>query len=355
MKLETSPHSSTTDAPKASLTDAALPTPAFRTRVAGSGYYLPEKILSNADLEKMVDTNDQWIVERTGIERRHLTSPGEFTSDIAYQASILALKDAALEASDLDLIMVATVGGDQVMPSTACVLQDKLGCRNIMAFDLSAACSGFVYGLSIADQFIKTGFYKHILVVGAEVLHNYVDYTNRDTAILFGDGAGAWVVSRTENTDANVIISSHLHADGSLNELLIIPSGGSRLPFTQEVLDGQTHWMRMKGREIFKNAVRAMVQCCEEALTANELKATDIDWVVPHQANIRIIQSVAENFHIPMDKVIVSVHETGNTSAASIPIAFEFAKKDGRIKRGQLILLTAFGAGLTSGSLLLRY
>jgi 3-oxoacyl-[acyl-carrier-protein] synthase III len=326
----------------------------FRTRISGTGHYLPEAVLTNQDLEKMVDTNDQWIVERTGIRRRHMAK-GEVTSDLAEKASRQALADAGLESKDIDCIIVATVGGDQTMPSTACVLQDKLKCRNIMAFDLSAACSGFVYGLSIADQFIRNGVYKHVLVVGAEVLHPYVDYSTRDTSILFGDGAGAWIVSQTDINDPAVIYSSHSHADGSLSDLLIIPTGGSKLTVTKEILDEKGQYIKMKGREIFKNAVRAMVQCCEEALAANSLTSDQIDWVIPHQANVRIIQSVAENFNIPMDKVIVSIEETGNTSAASIPIAFGIGKADGRIKRGQTILLTAFGAGLTSGSLVFKY
>lgn len=327
----------------------------YRTRVAGTGYYLPEKILSNADLEKMVETNDEWIRERTGIERRHIAAENELTSDISCKAARMALEDAGLEPSDIDCILVATVGGDQIMPSTACVLQHKLGCRQIMAFDVSAACSGFIYGLSIADQFIRTGVYKNILIVGAEVLHNYVDYSNRDVAVLFGDGAGAWIVSRTDVDDPNVIFSSHTHADGSLSDLLIIGSGGSRQPFCQKLLDEKGQLIQMRGREIFKSAVRAMIHCSEEALIANKIKPSELDWIVPHQANIRIIQSIADNFNVPFEKFIISIQETGNTSAASIPIAFAFGKKEGKIQRGQLILLTAFGAGLTSGSLLLRY
>jgi 3-oxoacyl-[acyl-carrier-protein] synthase-3 len=326
----------------------------FRTRISGTGFYLPPNVLTNQDLERMVDTNDQWIVERTGIRRRHMAK-GEVTSDLAEKASRAALADAGLNSSDIDCIIVATVGGDQTMPSTACVLQNKLKCRNIMAFDLSAACSGFVYGLSIADQFIRNGIYKHVLVVGAEVLHPYVDYSTRDTSILFGDGAGAWIVSQTHVQDPSVILSAHCHADGSLHDLLIISTGGSKLPVTKEIIDEKGHFIKMKGREIFKNAVRAMVQCCEEALKAESLTSDQIDWVIPHQANVRIIQSVAENFNIPMEKVIVSIEETGNTSAASIPIAFGLAKGDGRIRRGQTILLTAFGAGLTSGSLIFKY
>lgn len=328
---------------------------AYRSRIAGTGSYLPPDVITNFDLEKMVDTNNQWIVERTGIERRHKAAPHQACSDLCYEASIKALGVAGITPQDLDLIIVATVSGDQVMPSTACVLQHRLGAKNIMAFDLSAACSGFVYGLSVADQFIRTGMYKNILVVGGEVLHRLVNYQDRETCILFGDAAGAWVVTRAETSDPNVILSSHLHADGGLGELFVLPGGGSRMPFSQEVLDSKNHFVKMKGREIFKNAVRTLTQCCHEALTANGFSSDQVDWLVPHQANVRILESVADHFEFPKEKVVFSLKETGNTSAASIPVAFDLALQEGKIKRGQLILLAAFGAGLTSGSLLMRY
>ena len=327
----------------------------YRSKVSGSGSYLPEKILSNFDLEKMVDTNDQWITERTGIKRRHIAADHEACSDLSFVATERALKDAGLTSQDLDMIIVATVSGDQVMPSTACVLQAKLGCRPIVSFDVTAACSGFVYALTIADQFIKTGMYKHVLVVGAEVLHHFVDYKDRETCILFGDAAGAWIVSRAEANDPNIIMSSHLHADGTCGDLFVLPAGGSRMPFTQKILEDGSHYVRMKGREIFKNAVRTMTQCCHEALEFNNVTADQIDWLVPHQANVRILESVADHFKFPKERVVIELHETGNTSAASIPVAFEIARNKGNIKRGQLILLAAFGAGLTSGSVLLRY
>ena len=327
----------------------------YRSRVAGTGSYLPEKLLTNHDLEKMVDTNDQWITERTGIQRRHVAAENEATSDLSLRAAQRALKEAGLTPQDLDMIIVCTVSGDQVMPSTACVLQAKLGCREIFAFDLSAACSGFVYGVSVADQFIKTGMYKHVLVVGAEVLTRFVNYKDRETCILFGDGAGAWVVSRAEDGDKNVIMSSHLHADGSCGDLFVLPAGGSKIPLSQHVLDNNLQYVKMKGREIFKNAVRTMTECCHEALKANEISADKVDWLVPHQANIRILEAVADYFKFPRERVVIELQETGNTSAGSIPIAFDLAKQKGNIKRGQLILLAAFGAGLTSGSVLLRY
>ncbi|KYG65253.1 3-oxoacyl-ACP synthase [Bdellovibrio bacteriovorus] len=327
----------------------------YRSRVSGIGSYLPEKILSNKDLEKMVETNDQWIVERTGIERRHIASEDQATSDLSVIAAKRALEDANLKIEDIDMILVGTVTGDHQMPSTAAYVQAKLGAKNIMAVDLNAACSGFLYGVSIADQFIRTGMYKNVLVIGAEVLSRYMNYKDRETCILFGDGAGAWVVSRAAEGDKNVIESSHLHADGTLAELLILPAGGSRIPQSHEAIDKGLNFMTMKGREIFKNAVRTMALCCQEALEHNKVSPEQVDWIVPHQANKRIIEAVADQFKFPMERVIVYLQETGNTSAASIPLAFDWAVKNGKIKRGQTILLTAFGAGLTSGSILLRY
>lgn len=327
----------------------------FRTRIAGTGSYLPEKILSNHDLEKLVETNHDWIVERTGIHRRHIVADGEATSDLALRASQNALKDAGMSPQDIDCILFCTVTPDQPMPASACFLQTKLGCRNIMAVDLNAACSGFLYGLTIADNMIKTGFYKNILVVGAECISRYINYKDRETCILFGDAAGAWVLTRTTESDPNTIMTAHMHAEGSLADLLVMEAGAARKPLSQEVLDNKENFMKMKGREIFKNAVRTMAHTCKEALSATGTSMDKVDWLIPHQANLRIIEAVADQFEFPKDKVILSVHETGNTSAASIPCAFEMAKGEGKIQRGQLLLLTAFGAGLTSGSMLLRY
>ena len=327
----------------------------YRTKVAGTGSYLPPKKLTNKDIEKLVDTNDQWVRERTGIVSRSIADKGVVTSDLALEASKSALAMAGLQATDVDAILVATVSPDQIMPSTACVLQQKLGARDVVAFDLSAACSGFLYALSVASDFIACGRYKHILVVGAEILHPYVNYKDRDTCILFGDGAGAFVVSRAEENDDSKIYSHHLHADGKIGDLFELPIGGSKVPFTIEALESGAHWMRMKGREVFKHAVRTMSQCCDEALKHNQMSGTDIDWVIPHQANIRIIEGVAKLFGIPMEKVVVEIADMGNISAATIPVAFDRAVRDGRIKRGQNLLLTAFGAGITSGSLLMRF
>ena len=327
----------------------------YRSRVAGLGSYLPEKVLTNFDLEKMVDTSNDWIIKRTGIERRHVVADDQGCSDLCVEAAKHALKDANMKIDEIELILVATVSPDYKMPATACLVQTKLGARNIMAFDLNAACSGFIYGLFVADQFIKTGAYKNILVIGAENLTRLLNYKDRDTCILFGDGAGAFVMTRAEPNDPNILLTASAHAEGAHAELLWSKGGGTRYPFSQQVLDEGTHFMQMKGKEIFKNATRTMAACCLEALDAAKMTTADIDWIVPHQANLRITEAVADRFEFPMDKIVSTVHETGNTSAASIPIAFDMAVKDGRIKRGQTIMLTAFGAGLTSGSAILRY
>jgi 3-oxoacyl-[acyl-carrier-protein] synthase III len=327
----------------------------FKTRIAGVGSFLPEKVLTNYDLEKTLDTSHDWIVQRTGIERRHIIAEGEGTSDMIVRAAQKALEKANMKADELDLIIVATLSGDFKMPATACIVQAKLGAKNVMSFDVNAACSGFIYSLIIADQFIKTGLHKKILVVGAESLSRIVDYEDRDTCILFGDGAGAFVLTPAEPGDNNVIMTGHAHAEGQHAELLWAEAGGTKVPFSEEVLKNKSQYMKMKGKEIFKNATRTMAHCCQEALDATNTKASELDWIVPHQANLRITEAVAGQFHFPLEKVVSTVHETGNTSAASIPIAFDIAVTDGRIQRGQLILLTGFGAGLTSGSVLLRY
>jgi 3-oxoacyl-[acyl-carrier-protein] synthase-3 len=326
----------------------------FKTKIAGIGSYLPEQVITNHDLEKRMDTSHEWIVQRTGIERRHVVA-GEATSDMIVRAAQSALKDANMTADQLDLILVATITGDYRTPGTACIVQAKLGAKNVMSFDLNAACSGFLYSMIVADQFIKTGFCKNILVVGAESLTRMMNYEDRDTSILFGDAAGAFIVTRADEKDENVILTGHAHAEGQHAELLWVEGGGAKLPFSQDVLDKKNQFLKMKGKEIFKNATRTMALCCQEALNATNTTADQLDWIVPHQANLRITEAVAGQFNFPIEKVISTVHETGNTSAASIPVAFDIAVRDGRIKRGQLILLTAFGAGLTSGSILLRY
>jgi 3-oxoacyl-[acyl-carrier-protein] synthase III len=327
----------------------------YRTRIAGTGSYLPEKILSNHDIEKLVDTSDQWIRERTGIERRHIAAKDQTTTDLGLIAAQKALKDAGLQPQQIDLIIFCTVTGDQVMPSSACVLQEKLGCKSIPAFDLSAACSGFVYGMSVADQFIRSGMYERILVVGAEVIHRFVNYKDRETCILFGDAAGAFVFERAPKGSENIIFSTHLRAEGAHGDLFQLPAGGSKIPFSQKVLDENLQFVKMKGKEIFKNAVRTMSETCTLALETNNFPKEKVDWLIPHQANWRIMEAVADHLDFPKEKVVSIVHEMGNTSAATVPVAFDFARIDGRIKRGQTILFTAFGAGLTAGSALFKF
>lgn len=327
----------------------------FRTRIAGTGSYLPEKTLSNQALEKLIDTTDAWVFERTGIRSRHVAAANQVTSDLALIAATHALKAADIGAKEIDAILFATVSPDQIMPNTACVLQRKLGARDCMALDISAACSGFLYGLSIANEFIVNGTYKNILVVGAEILTRFVDYTDRNSCILFGDAAGAFVVTRSDEEEDSKIYSHHLHADGQISDLFELNMGGSAHPFTIENLNLGKQYMRMKGKEIFKHAIRTMSQCCTEALEHNKMSGADIDWVIPHQANTRIIEGVAKHFGIPMSKLIVNIENTGNSSAATVPVAFDTAVRDGRIVRGHNCMLTAFGAGITSGSLLLRY
>ncbi len=329
--------------------------PYFRARIAGTGSYLPEKILANTDIEKLVETNDAWIVDRTGIKTRRVAAENQVTSDLALVAAQRALEAAGITARDLDAILVATVSPDQIMPSTSCVLQKKLGARDCMALDISAACSGFIYGLGLANELISGGVYKHVLLVGAEILTRLVNYKDRDTCILFGDGAGAVIVSRAADNEESKIYSHHLHADGSIGDLFEMPMGGSAYPFTHENIDKGMHHMRMKGREVFKNAVRTMSQCCSEALAHNKMQGSDVDWVIPHQANIRIIEGVAKHFGISMTKVVNEIENMGNISAGTVPVALDRAVRDGRVKRGQNLLLTAFGAGITSGSLLMRY
>ncbi len=327
----------------------------FKTKIAGVGSFLPEKILSNFDLEKLVETNNEWIIQRTGIERRHVIADGEGTSDMIVRAAQRALEDAKLTVDQIDMILVATLSGDYKMPATACLVQHKLGARNVMSVDINAACTGFVYGLHMADQFIRCGTYKNILVVGAENLTRLMNYKDRETCILFGDGAGAWIVSRAEAHETNVILTSHAHAEGAHSELLWLEAGGAKIPFSAESLVDGSAFMKMKGKDIFKNAVRTMASGCKEALAATNIPMDAIDWLVPHQANMRITEAVASYIDFPMQKIISTVHETGNTSAASIPLAFDAGYRDGRIQRGQTILLTAFGAGLTSGSVLLKF
>ena len=316
------------------------------SRILGTGSYLPARILTNADLEKLVETNDQWIVERTGIRERHIAAEGEFTSDLAAQAARAALEVAGLAPDDIDLLLVATTTPDLVFPSTACIVQSKLGMTNGRpAFDLQAVCSGFVYALSVADQFIKTGAAKNVLVIGAETLSRITDWNDRSNCILWGDGAGAVVLSASNEPG---IIATHIHADGRHKELLRTTSGPST-GMKESAL------MRMEGNAVFKMAVNTLDRIVDETLEANGLSKSDIDWLVPHQANIRIISATAKKLGMSMDNVVTTVAGHGNTSAASVPLAFDVAVRDGRIQRGQTVLMEAFGGGFTWGSALLKY
>ena len=316
------------------------------SKIVGSGGYLPEKILTNHDLERMVETSDEWIYTRTGIRERHIAAEDEQTSDLALHASRRAISAAGITPREIDLIIVATTTPDMIFPSTACVLQTKLGIRACAAFDVQAVCSGFVYALAIADQFMRGGQCRHALVVGAEVLSRITDWSDRSTCVLFGDGAGAVVLAASDQPG---ILSSHLHADGGYRDALAAPAalhGGK--------IAGQP-FMQMEGGTVFRFAVGAFEEVAREALTANQLKPSDIDWLIPHQANIRIIEATAVKLGLGMDKVIVTVDRHGNTSAASIPLALDEALRDGRIQAGHHVLLEGVGGGFTWGAVLIKW
>lgn len=321
--------------------------------ILGTGKYAPEKILTNADLEKMVETNDEWIVTRTGMKERHIAREDEASSDLAYEAALVALKNANVAPEDLDLIIVATITPDSAFPSTACILQNRLGAKKAAAFDLSAACSGFIYSLASASNFIATGMYKNALVIGAECLSKITDYTDRNTCILFGDGAGAVVLG--EVPEGRGFLSFELGADGSGGELLKLAGGGSRMPSSQNTVDNKQHYIYMAGSEVFKFAVRIMGNAAEEALRKAGLEKSDIDLLVPHQANIRIIQSAVHRLDLPEEKCMINLHKYGNVSAASIPLALAEADEEGRLKPGDCVVLVGFGGGLTWGATVLRW
>jgi len=314
------------------------------SRIAGTGSYLPKRILTNAELETMVDTSDEWIVTRTGIRQRHIAAADEYTSDLACEAGRLAIEAAGIGMQDIDMIIVATTTPDHVFPSTACIVQDKLGISNCPAFDMQAVCSGFIYALGTADSFIRSGAARQILVIGADTMSRITDWTDRSNCILWGDGAGAVVL---QASDEPGILSSHLHADGSYTGLLNVPSGVSR----QEGANTIT----MAGNPVFKMAVNTLDAIVDETLAANDMNKSDIDWLVPHQANIRILQATAKKLGMGMERVVVTVDKHGNTSAASVPLALDVAVRDGRIKRGEILLMEAFGGGFTWGSVLVKY
>ncbi|WEJ63799.1 ketoacyl-ACP synthase III [Thiomicrorhabdus lithotrophica] len=319
------------------------------SRIIGTGGYLPEKILTNLDLESMVETSDEWIRERTGIQQRHIAADGQTTCDLAEQASNRAIEMAGIDASTIDLIIVATTTPDKTFPSTACLLQQRLNIHGCPAFDVQAVCSGFVYALSVADQFVKTGMSKRALVVGAETLSRITDWSDRNTCVLFGDGAGAVLLEASEEPG---ILSTHIHADGQYEELLHVPSGVSKLPSADTVAERS---MQMKGNEVFKMAVNTLSRIAKETLEANGMQKEDIDWLVPHQANLRIIMGTAKKLKLTEDQTVITVHKHANTSSASVPMALDEAIRDGRIQRGQTLLLEAFGGGFTWGSALIKY
>lgn len=319
------------------------------SRITGTGGYLPEKILTNADLEKMVDTSDQWIVERTGVRERRIAAPGQTTCDLAEEASKKAISAAGIAASDIDLIIVATTTADRIFPSTACLLQARLGIHGCPAFDVQAVCTGFVYALSIADQFVRGGAAKCALVVGAETLSRIVDWKDRGTCVLFGDGAGAVVLQASAERG---IMSTHLHADGQYKDLLTVNGGISE---NSALFLSGAATIKMAGNEVFRMAVTALGEIVDETLAANNMNKEDVDWLVPHQANLRIIAATAKKLKMSMDRVVTTVDRHGNTSAASIPLALDVAVRDGRIKRGETVLMEAFGGGFTWGSVLLKY
>lgn len=324
----------------------------MRARILGTGSYVPERVLTNADLERMVATSDAWIMERTGIRERRIAAPGEACSDLAVKAAERALAAAGVAAADLDLILLGTCTGDYPVPSTACLVQHRLGAARAAACDIGAACCGFLYALGVGDAYVRTGM-RHVLVIGSEVMSAVTDWTDRNTCVLFGDGAGAAVLGPSEGDRG--ILSSHLHSDGGLWDLIAVPGGGSRMPPSDKMVAERQQYIKMKGNETFKVAVKTLEDSVREALAANNLTAADLDVLVPHQANLRIIKAVASRLDLPLEKVMLNLERYGNTSAASIPLALDEAVKEGRIKEGSLVLMEAFGAGLTWASTVVRW
>lgn len=321
--------------------------------ILGTGRAVPEKILTNADLEQMVETSDEWIVARTGIRERHVAEPGAALSDLVTEACRLALEDAGVQPEELDLIILGTVTGDMKFPATACFVQEKLGAKNAAAFDLSAACSGFLYGLQVAEGLMATSGYRRVLVIGGEVLTSMVNWQDRDTCVLFGDGAGAVVLGPADGERG--LLQTSIKSDGAFSHLLYNPGGGCVNPPTAENVAARLHSIRMEGKEVFRHAVTSMASALSEVLEREGLSADDLDLLIPHQANLRIIEAVAKRFKVPMDKVYVNVDRYGNTSAASIPIALDELRRDGQLKPGALVGMVTFGAGFTWAAALLRF
>lgn len=320
--------------------------------ILGVGSYVPQKVVSNFDFEKIMDTSDEWIKTRTGISQRRYADDSEATSDLSTKAALKALECASLTPEDIDLIIVATATPDMIFPSTACLVQENIGAKNAAAFDISVACSGFIYGMTIAKQFVETGMYNNILVIGAETLSRVLDFDDRGTAILFGDGAGAVVVG---NVECGGILSTYLGSDGSGADFLNIPAGGSKLPATQNTIDNRLHTIKMAGNDVYKFAVRIMGESSMKALEMANLTSSDIDCLIPHQANIRIIDASAKRLKLDKDKVFVNLHKYGNMSAASVPVALDEAYREGKIKKGDNVVLVGFGGGLTWGASVINW
>ncbi len=323
-------------------------------KILGTGSFTPEKILKNIDLEKMVDTTDEWIRTRTGIEERHIAEDNIPNSELSLQAAKNAIEMAKISPEEIDLIVLATITADKTFPSTACILQTKLGAKNAVCFDLGAACSGFLYALETASAMLQTNSrYKKVLIIGSEKMSSIVDWEDRNTCVLFGDGAGAMVLA--ESDEENALLGSYLGSNGDYEEILQIPAGGSAMPFSQKVLDEKSFYLKMAGQEVFKLAVNSMVSSCKKVLEEAGVEASEIRWLIPHQANYRILKAVASRLKIKEDNVFMNVQKYGNTSAASIGIAFDEMVRQDKIKKGEYILLTAFGGGLTWGAILLRW
>ncbi|HHT9129437.1 MAG TPA: beta-ketoacyl-ACP synthase III [Candidatus Brocadiaceae bacterium] len=321
--------------------------------ITGIGSYLPNKILTNYDLEKMVDTTDEWIIQRTGIRERRIVENGMVTSDLATQASLRAMEDAGVSAEDLDMIISSTITPDHLFPSTSCYIQQKLGATRASAFDILAACAGFIYALSIGQSFVNSGAMKTVLIVGAECLSKITDYTDRTTCVLFGDGAGAAIIQKSRTK--HEILSTNLAADGAQADVLIMPGGGAKNPASLESVQQRMHYIQFKGKEVFKLAINNITNMILETIEKNGLRLKDIDLIIPHQSNLRIIEATMEKLGLPMEKAFVNIDKYGNTSSASIPIAIDEARKEGRLHKGNIVMLVAFGGGLTWGSSIIRW
>jgi 3-oxoacyl-[acyl-carrier-protein] synthase-3 len=325
----------------------------FRSRIIGTGSSVPGKVLTNKDFEKLVDTSEEWIVSRTGIRQRHIATAGECSSTFGYRAALSALEMAGTAPDELDMIIVGTISPDMPMPSVACFVQHRLKASRASAFDVSAGCTGFLYALTVGDSFIRSGMHKKILVIGAETLSKFTDYQDRTTCVLFGDGAGAVVLAAEKGERG--ILSTHLYADGAYTDYLLIPGGGSRTPASHDSIDARQHFIKMDGNKVFKVAVKSLEEAALTALEKNNLTGDDIDLLISHQANFRIIDAIAKRLNLHAEKVFLNIERYGNTSSASIPIALDEANRQHRIKKNDIILLDAFGAGLTWGAALIRW